>query len=480
MLPTGRMSAIEELEAAGVEVAAPIRAVIVRLEEQIRALQAEVLDLRARLGQNSTNSSRAPSSDPPGTARPRRPSRGGKPGGQKGHPGHHRSLLPEEALDDLVPLRPTCCVHCGACLESAEEVGTPLRHQVAELPEVRAHVTEYRLLHLRCTSCGGTSMAMPPAEVGQRHFGPRLSALVCLLTGRFHLSRRQSRALLEEVVAVPPALGSVQALLEEGSRALRPVWEEIRQQVRRSRVANLDETSWRLRGKRAWVWTAVTSGATLFHIGRSRAARALHRLLGDRFSGVLTSDRWSAYNRHPTAHRQLCWAHLARDCIALEESGTEASDLGAWAVRECVRLFRLWHRFRDGEISRAELPREVAPLRARFKRLLLRLSASPVRAAARLGRSLTTLWPALWTWSRVDGVEPTNNAAERALRKAVLWRKNCFGSGSFRGLRLAERLLSVSETCRQQHRNALEYLTQAISAFRSGVPTPLLLPVSTN
>jgi transposase len=463
------MSVIEELEASGEVLSPAVRAALTTLETRIG-------ELEARLGQNSTNSSRPPSSDPPGTTRPKRTPRGGKRGGQKGHRGHHRSLLPEEALDEIVPLHPTACTHCGASLVAAEPEGLPIRHQVAELPPVRAHVTEYRLLRVRCASCGHTTAATPPAEVGRRHFGARLSAFVCLLAGRFHLSRRQSRALLEEVLEVPPSLGSVQALLEEGSRALAPAWREIRQQVRQSAVAYVDETSWRWRGRRAWVWGAVTSGATLFHIGRSRSARGRHRLLGHDFAGVLTSDRWSAYQGHPPERRQVCWAHLARDCIALEESGTEAAPLGAWAVHECVRLFRLWHRFQRGEIDRAALRQDVAPLRARFQRLRLRLSASSVRAASRLGNSLRTLWPALWSWSRVEGVEPTNNAAERALRKAVLWRKNSFGSGSFRGLRLAERLLSVSETCRQQHRSALDYLTRATVAFRSGAPAPLLLP----
>lgn len=477
------MSIIEELEAAGEVLSPAVRAAILALEAvaaRVPLLEARIAELEARLAQNSNNSSRPPSADPPGTARPKPQPRGGKPGGQTGHRGHHRSLVPEERLDAVVSCRPAECSHCGTSLVDAPEQGAAIRHQVAELPPVKAQVTEYRLHALCCPACGRTTRATLPGEVGARHFGPRLSALTALLAGRFHLSRRQSCALLEEVLEVPPSLGSVQSLLEESSRALQPAWAEVREAVRAAPVVNVDETGWRCRGRRAWIWTAVSASATLFHAGGRRSRRALRRLLGTSYAGVLGSDRWSAYKHHPPPLRQLCWAHLARDFIALEESRTAAAPLGRWGVAECVRLFRLVKRLRSGELTREALARAVVPLQARMGRLLRRMSASPVQAAGRLGRELLRLWPALWTWSRIEGVEPTNNAAERSLRKAVLWRKGSFGNVSFRGLRMTERLLTASETCRQQGRSLLAYLTQAITALRAGLPAPSILAQATH
>lgn len=393
----------------------------------------------------------------------------------RGHKGHHRSLVEEGRLDAVVPLRADACGHCGTALAGEPEQGAPIRHQVAEIPPVKAHVTEYRLHAICCPSCGRTTRAAPPADVAGRRFGPRLSGFVALLAGRFHLSRRSTRALLEEVLEVPPSLGSVQSLLEESSRALQPAWAEVRTATRAASWVNVDETGWRCRARRGWVWTAVSETATLFHVGGRRNRRSLRRLLGRTYSGVLGSDRWSAYKHHPPPLRQLCWAHLARDFTALEEGAAEAAPLGRWGVAECVRLFRLAKQLRVGEITRAELTRAVVPLKARLGRLLGRMVASASKAAQRLGRDLLRLWPALWNWARVEGVEPTNNAAERGLRKAVLWRKGSFGSASFRGLRMTERLLTASETCRQQQRPMLPYLTDAITALRSGLPAPKIL-----
>ncbi len=462
------MSVIAQLEASGEVLSPAVRAVILSLE-------ARITELEVRLAQHSGNSSRPPSSDPPSAPRAKARPRGGKRGGQPGHKGHHRSQVDPERVDTVVPGYPDACRHCGSSLEGAQETGSLVRHQVAELPSVKAQVTEYQLHALCCPSCGRTTRAAPPAGMGDRHFGPRLSAFIALLAGRFHLSRRGTRALLEEVLEVPPSLGSVQSLLEESSHALQPAWAEVRSAVRAAPWVNVDETGWRFRARRAWIWAAVSASATLFHAGGRRSRRALRRLLGPAYSGVLGSDRWSAYKHHPPALRQLCWAHLARDFTALEEGAPAAAALGRWGVAECVRLFRLAKQLRSGSLTRAELARAVGPLKGRMRRLLGHMAASSVKAAQRLGRDLLRHWPALWNWVGVEGVEPTNNAAERGLRKAVLWRKGSFGSASFRGLRMSERLLTASETCRQQKRSLLAYLTDAITALRSGLPAPKIL-----
>jgi transposase len=198
-------------------------------------------------------------------------------------------------------------------------------------------------------------------------------------------------------------------------------------------------------------------------------------LLGSAFAGVVGSDRWSAYRRFPAERRALCYAHLKRDFQGLVDRGGEAAPIGRWGLAEIARLFALWHRFRGGEVSRRDLQRQLVPLQARMGRLLWRGEENPDRKAAALCRDLNRWWPALWTFTRVEGVEPTNNGAERALRPAVLWRKGSFGSDSEGGGRFAERMLTVVASCRRQGRPLLDFLVAAGEAAVRGTPTPSLL-----
>jgi transposase len=226
------------------------------------------------------------------------------------------------------------------------------------------------------------------------------------------------------------------------------------------------------------LWTVVTAGLTVFHIDCSRGGVVVESLLGADFAGIVGSDRWSAYRRFPAEQRALCWAHLKRDFQALVDRSGEAASIGRWGLAEIERLFALWHRFRAGVCERAELQRRLIPLQARMGRLLRRGQENPDRKAAALCRELGKWWPALWTFARVDGVEPTNNVSERALRPAVLWRKGCFGSDTEGGSRFAERLLTVVATCRQQGRALLVFLVAAGEAALLGTAPPSLLPAS--
>ena len=241
-------------------------------------------------------------------------------------------------------------------------------------------------------------------------------------------------------------------------------------------VVNMDETGWRHARQRAWLWTVVTADLTVFSIDRSRGGAAIGALLGSEFAGVIGSDRWSAYNRFPAERRALCWVHLKRDFQGLVDRGGEAATIGRWGLSEIERLFALWYCFQAGEFDRPELLYRLVPLQARMGRLLRRGQENADRKAAALCRELTKWWPALWTFARVEGVEPTNNGAERVLRPAVLWRKGSFGSDSAAGSRFAERLLTVGASCRQQGRRVLDFLVAAGEAALRGCPPPSLLP----
>ena len=444
----------------------------------ILALQERIRELEARLGQTSANSSRPPSSDPPQTpARPTAPPSGRQRGGQPGHRGVCRALLPIEQVDEVEEVVPEVCRHCGQPFpEHAGRRAQAWRHQVVELLPLAVRVTEYQMVVRRCLACGKRTRADLPTGVPRRPFGARLTAVIALLSGRYRLSRREVRQLLQDLWQVRVSLGAVVRQEQAQSAALAPVVEEARAAVQQADVVNLDETGWRQERKRAWLWTAVAAGLTVFHIDSSRGGTAVEAVLGAEFGGVVGSDRWSAYNRFPAERRALCYAHLKRDFQALVDRGGEAESIGRWGLAEIERLFALWHRFRAGEFGRRDLQRRLIPLQARLGRLLRRGQETPARKAAGLCRELTKWWPALWTFARVDGVEPTNNVAERALRPAVLWRKGSFGTDSEAGTRFAEQMLTVVATCRQQGRRLLDFLVAAGEAALQGTAAPSLLP----
>jgi transposase len=442
-------------------------------------LQERIRELEGRLGQNSSNSSRPPSSDPrQSPVRPKAPPSGRKRGGQPGHRGAYRALLPVEQVDEIVAVVPECCRHCGQQFPQTTTGprGRFWRHQVVELLPLAVRVTEYQMAVRRCPYCRKCTRADLPTGVPRRPFGPRLTAVVALLSGRYRLSRRDVRQALRDLWGVRLSLGAVVRQEQAQSAALGPVMEEAQAAVQQAAVVNMDETGWRQGQRRAWLWTVVADTLTVFRIDRSRGGAVVEGLLGAEFGGVVGADRWSAYRRFPAEQRALCWAHLKRDFQGLVDRGGEAEPIGRWGLAEIERLFVLWHRFRAGDFDRQEVRRRLVPLQARLGRLLRYGQESPDRKAAALCRELRKWWTALWTFARVDGVEPTNNAAERALRPAVLWRKGSFGSDSEAGSRFAERLLTVVATCRQQGRRLLDCLVAATKAALRGRPPPSLIP----
>jgi transposase len=462
------------------------QAVIVALAQRVVALEAEVRDLQARLGQNSTNSSRPPSSDLPGTPRkrpPPAPPSGRRAGGQPGHPGHFRALVPPERVDVVVDHWPDCCSGCAAPLVAAPAVGPCndedyVVHQVTELPPVRAVVTEHRLHRLACPACGATTRATLPAEVPVGAFGPRMQATVATLSGRFRLSRREVAELSETVLEAPLSVGSVATLCQATSVALAVPVAEVVGTLPAAPVVNADETPWKAGKTRPWLWVAVTALVTVFVIASSRSSQVIKDLLGTDYTGTLGTDRYAAYAWLDVAFRQLCWAHLARDFQALVDRGGPARPLGQAALALVRRLFTAWHQFQAGTLDRAGLQAAIGPVDEALATLLHAGQDNGDPQAAGLCRSLLRLWPALWTFAEVDGVAPTNNAAERALRPAVLWRKGSFGTRSDAGARFVERLLTVTATCKQHGRSVFAYLTDVCAAAQRGEPVPSLLPTA--
>jgi len=448
------------------------------LRAQVAALTAQVAELTARLGQNSTNSSRPPARDPPGR-RPPQPTPGARqPGGQPGHPGRFRLLRPSDTVDPIVACLPERCHGCGAALAAVAGARDPAdeRRQVVEVPSVAATVTEYHLAARRCAACGQVTRATVPAGMGSQGFGPQLTAVIALLTGRYRLSKREAAQCLTDLFGVELCVGSVSALEQAMRAALAPVVDAAQIAVQQAAVANMDETGWREGRRRAWVWTVVTAALTVFHIDPSRGGPVARMLVGVAWTGVVgrdrgTMDRWLSADR-----RQVCWAHLQRDCQKLVDWGPGARPIGQRLLAIEAQVFAGWHRFRTGAIDRPQLRDALAPLQAAMAQVLEAAIAGADAKAAGVCWELRKLWPALWTCAGVAGVAPTNNAAARALRPAVLWRKGSFGTHSAAGSRFVERRLTVTATCRQHGRPVLDVLRAAIGAAQSGITPPSLLP----
>lgn len=445
-----------------------------RMMSRIKHLEERVRELEARLSKNSSNSSKPPSSDSPKDLkeRPKWEPTGRQQGGQKGHPGYFRGLADEGVVfEDHFPQH---CIHCGS--ELIQEASRFIRHQVQELPFVKAETREYRLYEVDCPVCGKKSRAQLPAGVPSGCFGPRLQAVTSLLTGRYRLSKREASGLLRDAMGAEISLGSITALEQATSEALEGAVSEAAQAVKEAAVVNMDETGWRNHNDLAWLWVAVTQFLTVFVVSADRSRKTIEKMLGVDFQGIVTSDRHGAYNVFSPEQRSLCQAHLKRDYKALVDLGAEGKNIGEWALREQTRMFALWDQFSGGELSRSEMQEQMVTVTARMGKLLKRGSGSRDKKVARFCRRLLKLWPALWNFLRMEGVEPTNNAAERPLRPVVLWRKGSFGSQSNAGCRFAERILTVVETCKKQGRNILEFLVETCSASLLGRSAPSLLP----
>ncbi len=466
-----------------------LRREVERLREENAAQKKRIADLERQLAlreQNSTTTSKPPSSDglagrPRERGRRRKSRR--KPGGQPGHPGHSRPLVPAERVNTIVDLVPDACRHCHRALRARDAVDDPRRHQVTELPPIDAHITEYRCHRRRCPACGQTTQAVLPEE-WKGQFGPQLTALIAYLTVVCRLPRLVVQRLLEGALQIPMSLGSTQHAWEEASAAVAPVYQELEQALSQQPVLNVDETGHRTNAAKRWLWVLVAPTFVFYRIATSRGADVLHQLLGEAFAGTLCSDRLQTYLAYAAARRQFCWSHGIRNLLSAQELAKTAA--GQRFCREALalirRLFRLWHRVRGDPAARgAPLTREQFIRRARpIAKQLFALADQAGSAADKdvrnIARALVLHHPHFFTFVLEAGVEPTNNVAERAIRTAVQWRKISFGTRSEHGERAVERLLTVTRTCQLQHLNALVYLTAAIRAHRRRQAIASLLP----
>lgn len=450
-----------------------VRALVLTLLEQVPTLAQRVLELEHRLAQNSHNSSKPPSSDPPSAPpRPQKVPRGRKKGGQVGHEGTTRE---RREPDEIVACRPDECPACHTALPlDLPDAGDVVVTQVWELPLLRPIVTDYHQHTVCCPTCATSVTAQAPEA--SNGYGVRVAALCGHLHGTYHLSFRAIADLLADIADLPIGLASVVRSCGRVSAALLPIDAALHTALAREAVVNVDETSWRESGKRCWLWTATSAALTVFRIAPGRGRTGLDLLLDQSYQGIVGSDRWNAYNRYLDDQRQLCWAHLKRNVRALAEGQMPESTWADSLLGQIDALFAAWHRYQDGTTDRAGLQAALLPIQQAIGDGLRAGQQKRWHKIVTLSNDLLAHWDALWAFVRVEGVEPTNNAAERVLRPAVIWRKQCFGTQSAAGSRFVERILSVVTTCRQQKRNVWSFLTEAITAACAGLPAPALLP----
>jgi len=439
--------------------------------EQIRVLTTRVAELEAKHGKDPSNSSLPPSTVHPHAKPPRPKSKSRRqPGGQPGHTKHQRALIPTEQCQDVVPCVPTQCRRCGQALTGADP--EPIRHQVWEIPEIKPVVREYQQHRLVC-SCGCSTCGPLPPGVPTGQAGPRLIAFTGLLMACFRQSKRRTAQFLSMILNQPASSGWIVALQNRVAEAVQPAYEELAQQLPSEPALSIDESPTKEGQAKAWVWTFVAATFTFFACRTSRAAEVAKQLLGEAYDGVIHCDRARMY--WAFGRLQWCWAHLKRDFQGLIDSSCPtARRLGHDLMRPTKEMFALWKKVRDGTLSRRQFRRRMRPIRERVENLLLRGYYD-----ARVRGFCKELWEhreRLWRFVDIEGIEPTNNAAEQALRHAVIWRKLSFGTQSAAGSRFVERMLSVIETCRRQDRNVYAWLTEAVQAHLAGQPTPSLLP----
>ena len=460
---------------------ARLTALVEQQQAQIRQLTQRVEQLEdqiARLKKNSSNSSKPPSSDivaPPAPTPPRGKKR--KRGGQAGHRRHQRPPFDAAQIDRII-------WHALPADEVRRLRLTPLedygRLQQIELPQKPYVITEHRARRY-VTSTGRIITAPIPPEIRRAGLlGPRMTAFVGWLKARGHVNYSGIAEMFGDVLGVPISRGELASRCTGMlSAALRPCYDEAVAALRNEPVLGSDETGHKHAGKKFWTWCLRAADFTVFRIDRSRGSQVLTDLLGDDYAGILTVDYFSAnrtFADRSNAQPQYCWAHLLRDVKFLSDLGRTTLTRWAEALLKIARkLFRAWHARADADPPRWRRKME------RYKRALLeKLRRPPNHHEARTlaGRFNRRGAPAYFRFLDEAGVEPTNNATERAIRQPVLDRRVTQGTRSVRGIAWCQHAWTAAATCAQQGRSTFGFFVDALAAHLTNTPAPSLLPAN--
>jgi transposase len=424
--------------------------IVRQLQQRQGALEKRTGKLEQQVNQNSQNSSKPPSSDGP-FKKPERKRKASKRkrGAQKGHKGYRQQLL--EPTETKVLLPDTCS--CGHLHLEPESLRAYYTHQHIELPEIKMAVTHFILHRGRCR-CGEVVKARLPKEVCSG-YGPWLSAVIAELSGSHGASRQTVQDFCQSVLGVAISTGGIQRVIDRVSGAIEPIYTEIGNQARSATVNGVDETSWWHCGNLKWLWTMVNEAVSFFMIHKNRSKQAFEELTAD-WKGILISDNYGVYVNWVN-QRQTCLAHLIRRAKALAERSDESIRRFGQSILKELQLLCHWAR-------KPPTQQEWTDFYSRLL-VLLMLYENADNDAGRMARSIAKEMESLWLFLDQQGVEPTNNRSERALRFAVLWRKRSNGTRSEKGDRWVERILSLKQTCRMRSLPVFPILVNAIDAF---------------
>jgi transposase len=450
---------------------------VATLTAHVAALTKQVAALMEKLGRNSSNSHLPPSSDGPGRRGATGEGKGKpgarKPGGQPGHGGSRRTLLPPDEVDEIIDVFPS---HCDSCARELPEVrdSEAQRYQQVEVPPIKPHTKEWRCHEVTCPKCRHkTRVPFDPEIIPASPFGPRLMALIAFLTGVYHVSRRKTVVLLWELLGVRISLGALSAIEARVSDAIAPAVEDAWKRVGAGAVKHTDGTSWLQAGAARALWTIATRAATVFKILVDNSKASLEPLYGS-LRGILVSDRAKALNFWAMDRRQVCWAHLLRKFVSFSERAGPGAAIGRELLDYTGILFEYWHDSKDGSLSREQFVAWMAALGPKVEAVLSRAVAAGIDGVSGSCADILDHKAALWTFVTHADVEPTNNHAEREIRAFVLWRKRSYGAQSDRGNLFAERVMTIAHTARKQNKNVLSFLIACCRARLDGGRRPEL------
>ena len=454
----------------------PIRAILCALVLNVSRLEARVADLETRLGKNSKNSSKPPSTDPPNIKHAKRNPSGKKQGAQPGHPGQTRMMLPVNEVNVVVKHFPSQCTHCHSHQIQQQTITSPSRHQIADIPTIRVTVTEHQAHHGMCLSCGKVSSTEIQASVTSSTFGPHLQSEIAMLTGRYRLSRREVVDYVAQAWEFSISVGSISNIESTVSNALAVPYEEALASVQAAPVRHVDETGWREGNRLAWLWSASTLAASVFHIHRNRSRNTFVNWIGIETlkHGIWVADRYPVYRVIDADRLALCHAHIRRDIVRLSEMTGTAGERGRRCLEIHKAMFSTIDEYRHSSLSFEQFRTNFRPICDKFFQEVQNGIGSRNRHVKSFFRGLNRSWRSLWTFARVEGVEPTNNAAERSVRKGVIWRRSSLGSQSERGSRYVERMLTITQTCSKQRLRLLDFMVSALNARCAGTTPPSL------
>lgn len=396
---------------------------------------------------------------------------GKKQGGQPGHTGYKRKFYSAGQVSTTIDLHPKICPDCSGTTFSQTPVSVEIR-QVIELPEM-LDVIQYQIYTCKCSCCGKSVRANVSKEA-ERGFGPRLMGFLTMLKAEGHLSKRKICTIVEHL-GIRISLGALCNIYKLATNLPKKSHEIVQDHVLNNRKFNADETSWRVMNKKYWAWIGATLSATFFKIDPSRSAQAYQRIFQG-FEGILTTDSYGAYNQHMGC-KQSCLAHIDRYFVKMSESPGIDGSFGKILEEQLDQVFGLWKEFKDDKIPREELQQRVTdPIENIRVTLMLASQKTKNRKHRALAHDLLNRFETLWTFVLEEGLEPTNNLAERGLRPLVILRKLSNGSQSEWGAVLIERLMTVTCTLRQNSKNLFKFLTEIFKSHqeaRSPPPLPL-------